>query len=59
MEKGKEGKRGGGQAIDGGMGGISEADPKNSVEKDANAPCAFCRPHQAPNPRTIPHVRLP
>ena len=33
--------------------GLASADPKNSVDKDANAACAFCRPHQAPNPRTI------
>ena len=33
--------------------GLANADPKNSVGKDANAACAFCRPHQAPNPRTI------
>ena len=33
--------------------GLASADPKNSVVKDANAPCAFCRPDQAPDPRTI------
>ena len=33
--------------------GVARLIPIIAWKKDANAPFAFCLPHQAPNPRTI------